>query len=571
MKKFLYPLPLFAALLCAFLLNCSSDGFEKPQGLKSPNGLDVGGTETSVKCLVVKGEGENKSKYCYEISKSACEIIGGNDITNTDEKCISFTCEWNSNSVDYGQYSTLSFKWGNTGQEDCSYEISDKNKTLEIGDHQISKTTFSNLPYYKDTSIVATATVTCGEEPPITQPCKPLAVKSIPIKFTCGWSPEKIQYGGKTTVNFAFDQISENIAKEECTSTKISPLGVGEHTISSSTIPGLSYSKDTSIVATATVTCRGQNPIVQNCGTLKVDSVPGPKWTGTFSFKKLDFKANDTNYFFIGTRVDTSYIENTLRITNKDVAECGDVKIKIDDKVNGNTTAKQGTPIKATAIVYCKYTDTLELASINAVVLPNYTIGNCELSGGSKTTMRQDETLTIGISVDNNFGRCTKIEYTFNGSTYSSSSSFALTNSVGTTLSNIKARVTCTGSNPTEKTCPSVSVARYQELKTECREANRDKRDKITFKSGKTIIDFVCDTDKKDYYISCDTPQRTNFSVEIDGYKEGDSENDIRPNGGDSGYNFPGLQTIPEGSLFRYPISVTINNKISGDLKCGIW
>jgi len=566
MKKFLYPLPLFAALLCAFLLNCSNDGFEKPQGLKSPDGVEVGNTETSVKCLVVKGDGENKSKLCYEISKSACEIIGGSDITDTDEKCISFTCKWNSNSVDYGQYSTLYFNWGDTDHGDCDYEISDNNKILKVDEeYHIYKTTFSNLPYYKDTSIIATATVTCGEDPPIIQPCEQLAVKSIPIKFTCGWSDERIQYGRKTTINFAFNPISENV-KDECSSTKISPLGIGEHTISSSTIPGLSYSKDTSIVATATVTCRGQDPIVQNCGTLKVDSVPGPKWTGTLSFRKSDYKSNDTNYFFIGTKVDTSYIGNTLRITNKDVAECGDIKIKIDDKINGNTTTKLGTPVKATAVVYCKYTDTLELDNISAVVLPNQSIGDCKLTGNSKTTMREDATLTIGIDIENNYGRCNKIEYTFNGTTYSSSTSFALTGSGGTDLKNIKARVTCTGvTNPFEKTCPQVSVASYKKLEG----CIRDNKGQLTFKKGKTIVEFACNDNSDQYYISCQG-NRFNFSVEMDGYKQGDGDKDIRPNGGDNGYNFPNLTTIKEGNLYRYPEPVTIIANEEG-LKCGIW
>ncbi|MCL1956073.1 MAG: hypothetical protein FWF63_02000 [Fibromonadales bacterium] len=558
MKKFLYPLP-FVALLCVFFFNCSSEGFKLPNP-DELGGLNISDTKENVKCIVEKGE----NKSCYEISKNACKIIGGREKDST-ETCISFSCEWNSNSIEYGQESILSFKWGNVVQEGCYMTIS----PLDTGNHIISASTIAGLTFLRDTTIVAKATVTCGaEQPPIIQNCKPLTVKSVPVDFTCEWDSGdnvQVKYGGKSTLHFAFDPASVNIAQREGCIPTISPLDPGEHLISASTITGLSYSTDTVIVAKATVTCGNQVIPTKDCKPLTVTHVPGPEKTGTLSFKKSDYKSNDTNYFFVNTRVDSTYINNGIKITNKEESGCGDIKIKID-----GSPAKIGTQVRATAAVTCEHIGELELDGISAAVLPDYKVGKCEFSGKSKETMRSDDTLTVGISVDNSYGRCTKIEYTFNGSTYISSSSYALTSSGGTELKNIKAKVTCSGKDTTVS-CPAVSVARYQELKTECREANRDKRDKITFKSGKTIIDFVCDTDKKDYYISCDTNPRTNFSVEIDGYKEGDSENDIRPNGGDSGYNFPGLQAIPEGNLYRYPISVTINNKTSGDLKCGIW
>jgi hypothetical protein len=392
----------------------------------------------------------------------------------------------------------------------------------------------------------------------------------------CNWNPNKVKYGGKAALSFAFDSESIGIAQEEgCALEKIS-YGTKAfkpdtlYTISSSVFSGLSHSKDTSIVVKAAVTCGEQDKwgYELDCGELEIDSVPGPKWTGTLSFKKSDYVINDTSYFFIGTRVDTSFIENAIQITNKDSAECGNIIIKID-----GSPARLNTPVKATAVVYCRYTDTLELASISAKVLPDHVIGDCELSGNSKATMRSDETLTVSISVDNSYGRCDKIEYTFSSSSgnsgYGESNSFALANSGNKTLNGIYARVTCGGTPQTPKKCPTVTVASYIKW-DECRESKRDDRGQLTFKSGKTIVDFACDTDKEDYYISCQG-DRGNFAIEIDGYKEGDSDSNIRPNGGDNGYNFPNLKANRDGSLYRYPISITVNNKGSGDLKCGIW
>jgi len=328
----------------------------------------------------------------------------------------------------------------------------------------------------------------------------------------------------------------------------------------------LSYSKDTIIAATARVTCGGQEPITEDCGTLKVDSVPGPIRTGELSFKKWDYKSNDTNYFFIGTRVDTSYIGSTLRIDNKEAAGCGNIRIRID----GNPAALN-TPIKATAIVYCQYTDTLKLDSISAVVLPNPVIGECELTGDSKTTMRSDETLTLDISVDNNYGRCKK-EYTLSSSSgnsgYGESNSFSLGDYGGVNLSNIYARVTCGSNTPVPKRCPTVNVTRY--IKFEGCIVGNENRELLTFKRGGTTLEFACNSHKGDYYISCQG-NRFNFSVEMDGYVEGSNDTNIRPNGGDNGYNFPNLETIKDGNLYRYPKPVIINNTSTGDIKCGIW
>ncbi len=589
MRKFLYPLPFAALLLCVFLFNCSNEGFKelKPGEItklgisdslvKVMDSLEKAGVDidAKVKCFV--------EESCYEISRSSCYIIDGEEKPDSTA-CISFTCGWNHETVKYGEEAILSFafKSDNIAQgEGCSLKkISYGTKELVTeNEYTISASTIPGLSYSKDAIIVAEAAVTCGDKT-ISHKCKSLTVKSVPMKFTCKWTPEKVSYGEKSTLSFTFDPASVDIAGKEGCVPKILPtpqttLVPGEYPILASYIPGLSYSKNDTIIAKATATCGTTSYKLDTipCSALRVDSIEGPKIKGKLSFKKYDYvsyNGKDTNYyFFSGKKIDSTYINNTIEI----ISGCndGNIKVKIDSVSMLGT--KSGSSVRVTAVVKCPLIpDELVLDGISAEVLPDYKIGKCELSGNSKETMRSIDTLTVGIEIDNSYGRCTKIEYTLNGTTYSSSSSFPLTNSVGD-LNNIKARITCSTNNGNKidsVACPKVNVARY--IKWDgCKEANRDKRDQLTFKSGKTIVDFACETKKEDYYISCDTPQRTNFSIEIDGYKEGDKDSDIRPNGGDSGYNFPNLEPIKDGNLYRYPIPVTVNNKITGDLKCGIW
>jgi len=556
---------IFLFALLVLLFSCSNDSFEKPKEIKLPDGslFDVSETETIVNC--VKEEGE--SKFCYEISKSACGIIGGT--VDSTEACINFACKWDQDVVKYGRSSTLSFDLDNAGHENCSGKIFYGNRELSIGSHIISSSDFPGLSYSKDTSIIARATVTCGEKK-YNRNCSALKVNSVVApNVKCNWSPNKVNYGENSTLSFAFDP--QSVADEEaCTLKKIfyvnKELSIGSNVISSSILPGLSPSKDTSVVVKATVACGVQDKweYEQPCGELEIDSVPSPKWNGELSFKKSDY-GKDTSYFFIGTKIDTSYIKSTIQVTNKDLAKCDDnIIIKIE-----GSPAKENTPVKATAVIYCKYTDTLELASISAKVLPDPVIGDCELTKNSKTTMRSNDTLTIGISVNNSYDRCSKIEYKINGADYTTSNSFPLSTSGNKTLDSVYARVTCGTATPVTKKCPTVTVATYLKW-DDCKESKRDDRTQLTFKSGKTIVSFACDTKKEDYYISCNG-DRGNFSIEIEGYKEGDSEDDIRPNGGDNGYNFPNLDATKEGNLYRYPVPIIVNSKATGDLKCGIW
>jgi len=444
--------------MCVFFFNCSNDGFEKPKpsDIASWAGLEAI-DDTPVKCFV----GES----CYEISRSACDIIGGEE--KPDKNCISFACEWNSNSVEYGQESTLSFKWGNVAQEGCS--------------------------------------------------------------------------------------------------VKISPLDTGKHLISASTIAGLSYSNDTTIVAEATVTCEtAAAPIVQNCKPLIVKSVPGPEKKGELSFdkSKVNYTSNDSNYFFIGTKIDSTYIKNTIEITNKELYGCGDIKVKIE-----GTPAKLGTQVRATAVVTCSLIGELELDGISAEVLPDYKIGKCELAGNSKTTMLSKDTLTVAIDTSDIYKRCNKIEYTFNGTTYSSSNSFALTNSGNTDLKNIKAKVTCNGKD-TIVACPAVTVASYI-YSTTCKDGTYD----IDIPKGTTIIGLACSTSKNGkgddgadnnwnaYYINC---QNKDYNLSVSGGRIKEA-----PGNGLSYNFFPDTEPIKEGNLYRYPYDIII--KADEVLKCGIW
>jgi len=556
---------IFLLALFILLFSCSNDGFEKP---KLPDGSDISAIEIPVKCLVEKGE----SQSCYEISRSACGIIGGREVDQA-EKCISFECGWSSKEVEYGQKATLSFAFKSDSM-DCSLkEISPF--PLGTGEYIMSSSAIPGLSFSEEDKVIsAEAIVVCGEDKKeFKQYCKSLTVKSAHINFACGWNFEEIKYGEKSKLSFAFtDSASANIAKMEHCSLKISPLDTGEYIMSSSAFNELSYSKNTIVKTEATLTCGG-GVLNKKCTELKVDSVPGPKIEGTLSFKKSDLVINDTNYFFIGTKIDSTFINSTMKVTNDSVAECGAIKIKI-----AGSPAKLGTSVKATAVVHCKYTDTLELASIDAEVLPDPAIGDCKLTGTSKTTMRSIDTLTIEMKVDSSYGRCKEVEYSFSSSSsYGKSNSLNLASYGNKELNNINARVTCStvsGKDTTViKKCPTVSVASY--VKTQC--GTNENRDAISIAKGKTILEFTCNKTKSDFYISCrpgpkqlpDYSQKHTYTVEITGHSIGNTDNDIREVVGDNGYNFPDIIVQESENLYVYPKPITITAE--EDLKCGIW
>jgi len=553
MKKF------FLLAFLIFLISCSNDDFKEPK-LEELLGSEVaiGSTKNVVTCRV--------GNACYEISESACNKING-DIRN-DEKCINFTCEWSPKNVKYGDESRLNFQLDSIGQgqEDCSWEISYGDVKLHSDiDYSVSPSTFPGLSYLNDTNIIAEATVKCKNQTVIGK-CGKLEMASLPSPtFTCEWSPKQVNYGGESHLNFQLD----NAGHKDC-SGKISYKNTqlpydANYTISASTFSGLKYSEDSDIEAEVTVTCKDQVVVPGKCTALKVASVPGPVWAQDkkLSFKKADYDSNGTGYFFGGSTVSPADIINPIVITNKEEAKCKDIEIRI----TGSPT-KPGTSVKAIAVVNCDYTGEFKLDSISADVLPDYEIGDCELAGDSKTTMRSDETLTLGISVSNNYGRCNKIEYTLSGSDdYVEDNSFPLTSYGNKDLDKINAKVTCGTAAPVTKKCPTVKVASY--VKTKCG-VNED-RDAIPIAKGTTILEFTCDKTKSDFYISCrpgpkqlpDYSQKHTYTLKIEGY-----DNDIKEVTGDNGYNFPDL-IVQEGDLYVYPEPIIITAE--EDLTCGIW
>jgi len=484
MKKFLYPLPLLAALLCAFLLNCSNDGFEKPKpgDLATWAGLDSLDTRP-VKCIV------DESKPCYEISKSACDMIGGKEI-DPEEKCISFDCGWTSKEVDYGGNSTLyfAFKSNDVAQaENCSLkEISYGNIKLDTINYTLLSSNIAGLSYSKNDTIEAKATVTCGDIE-IYRYCKPLNIKSVPIEFNCGWTKDEVTYGHeKAALYFAFDPISVDIAQKECSSKK-PKISYGnktfvldsEYTVSSSAFAGLSYSKKDTIVAEATVIC-GSDTIRNNCKPLIVDSVPGPEWTpksGGLRFKKSDYKSNDSIYFYIGRNVDTSFVENTIRINNKTEAACGNIEIKIE-----GSPAANGTLVKAIASVNCEYAGKVGLDTISAKVLPNPVLGDCKLIGNWDAMMFKKDTLFMDVPIENNYGRC-KLQ----------NDTLPLKNYTGK-INDITVRVVCTSvtgsTTTTSKKCnEEVFVAdKFAEIKI-CHDP------RVQVGPGLTVVEITCTND----------------------------------------------------------------------------
>jgi hypothetical protein len=368
MKKFLISCS-FASLLCILFFSCSNGDFKEP----TIEGLDISGAKEIVTCVVEEVDG----KHCYEISRSACDIMGGDEGEN--ETCISFTCEWTPKEVTYGQKSTLSFNLDDKGKGDCSWKIS-----------------YGDSVLYEGTALVYS----------------------------------------------------------------------NEYTISASTFLGLHYSKDTSIIAKAIVTCGGKEPYHQNCKSLEVNSVPGPEVTGNLSFKNFDYP--DT-LFFIGTNVDTSYINSTIAITNKEEAKCGDIEIRIE-----GSPAKLGTKVKATAVVNCEYTGELELASISADVLPDPVVGECELIGDWDAMMFKKDTLFMRVPIEHDYGRC-KVQ----------NDTLPLINYSGQ-VNDITAKVKC-GTKTFDKKCEEqVFVAdKFAEIK-ECHNP------RVPVGPGITVVEITC-------------------------------------------------------------------------------
>ncbi|MCL2206766.1 MAG: hypothetical protein FWB90_01570 [Fibromonadales bacterium] len=120
-----------------------------------------------------------------------------------------------------------------------------------------------------------------------------------------------------------------------------------------------------------------------------------------------------------------------------------------------------------------------------------------------------------------------------------------------------RAIATCDG---TERILRTITARMVYDpfIQVQCNNAN-DRP--LTFKVGKTTVEFSCSQYKDDYYISCEGSN--NFSLEIEGY----SSSQIIKNGGDNGYNLPTLATV-QG---RYPKEIVVTVSGNSSIKCGMW
>jgi len=385
--------------------------------------------------------------------------------------------------------------------------------------------------------------------------------------FTCKWSRDSASYGQMATPQMTGTSDCEKkmyyVSSGRDTtwltldSSRTLAGGVFSNTVSTVTVRGVIHC---SYAAT------GQEGILnKNCNGIKITPTPPPNnVSGKISFKE-NYSEGDSLFFFAGVKAKDSVVSSVL-IGDWEDALCDSAKPVIVVEGLTNNLTVSGQTVKAYAVATCNGTDFV-LDSAEAHVLPDLDVGECALTGSSKATMRSDQTLTVNLAVSNSYGRCDEVEYSFSGNTWQSDGAFSLSG-LGNETVNPKAR--CKGSQ-NSKNCPAVSVALFRELKC----TGNDNRS-LTFDKGKTIVEFSCDQKKGDYYISCEYPSRPNnetynFTVEIEGYKEGNSENDIRKNGGDNGYNFPNLEpTQLSENLYLYPEEIVVKTEQQG-LKCGMW
>ena len=380
------------------------------------------------------------------------------------------------------------------------------------------------------------------------------------IIFDCKWIPEEVIYGQTATPSLTHDY-GENCIGEMHYETFKFTLD------STRTIADGIFSNDNiDFVVQGVLKCTntetGQDSSsIKDCQALKIKKTPPPGMTGSISFTP-DYESGDSIYLYIGANARTK-VTSSITIPDYAVSLCDSARPAIN--IVGSTTTA-GSIVKAVAIATCNGV-AFRLDSAVAYVLPNAEVGNCVLTGDSKATMRSTETLTVSMTVSNSYGRCGNIEYTTsngNGS-WGASSSFSLSTSGNSTV-NARARVTCAGEQ-TIRNCPAVTVANYIRW-SECT-VGTENRERLIF-TGNAILEFACNAHKNDYYISCQG-DRHNFDIEIEGYAYGETEDDIRQNQNDNGYNFPKFDITPEGGLYWYPKEIVVKPRTNQRLECGIW
>jgi len=524
MKRFL--LLVLAAIFVILPFSCSNEGFKQPEGA-----LAAGDSE-SIPCIV--------NEQCYQISRHSCGIMGGKWGDTLDPKIESCKNPF-VEITDFELYIS-----GDTLYFRGTVEITDSSETLD----SVKVKSAAGFPIIYDIveegkliydfSIkvkpidLSRADIDCGENNSgrhrisvsIFAGGKPAQIINAefvkpkvyckdpyPIDpFTCKWTPGELSYGKRATPSL---ELNDPNCTKKMYLNDTTLFEEKEYTISTKNgFPKMGEFSIYGVVTCEDPTRRGLLRLP--CEVLKIDSVPEPKFAGELSFKSPDYTDEDGKaFYFIGSTVTQANIENNITITNEADVECNPIEIEIE----GSPARKDGT-ITATASVTCGEDETeYELGSISAGVLPDPVVGECSLAsgwdslmykridykkyeGGRKTSEAtktpgaegEGESLTINVSVENDYDRCT-VEYSLTGRSGSFGanntiklSSLSSSSSGKTTLDSITARVTCSGqTTSTRKICPQKITVIEKFAKIEKCDDPR-----VTIGPGATLLEIDC-------------------------------------------------------------------------------
>jgi len=181
--------------------------------------------------------------------------------------------------------------------------------------------------------------------------------------------------------------------------------------------------------------------------------IPEPIVTGEFVFRNFSYSSGSSGVYYLNTSmhtsandVGTSNLHNSLVISNKNDAICGDITIEIS---GGGLTSIPGVPnqiytsaegqITAIAVATCNETRK-ELKTATATVVPD-PVWTCSLPS---SYIHKDESITNAVSIEHNYDRCNNgtAAYSLDGTTFAASLNLA--SRAGQTL-NITSRLQCSG------------------------------------------------------------------------------------------------------------------------------
>jgi hypothetical protein len=539
MKRFL--LLVSAALFVILPLSCSEEGFKAPSLPPLEGGVNAA---EKIPCIV----NENQ---CYEISRSTCSSIGGSwgDTLNPQiETCKVVEIkdvELVRESIVDASGDTLyfiNFK-GTVEVIDISAPLDSIRITSHAG-FEISYAPVATGDWVYDFATKVTPInlkdIDCGENgmhgisisifaggrKQAQQLNREFKMPSSYCKepypipdFTCGWEPGRLKYGKKAALYLSnWDLNCEKRVYAVSSKGDTTWFVESEYAISTKNgFPKMGDFATRGVVVCEDPTRKGISE--KACEVLTIDSVPEPIATGELSFKKPDLTEGGNNFYFVGTPITRTDIESSIEITNKTDVECGELDIRIT-----GSTAAAGNTITATAFVVCGEDETeYELgSSISATVLPDYVVEECSFTKTSTSLITKGDTLTnldtlfLKSSIKNNYGRCTKVEYSLNGTNgWSASDTLSLEGSSGR-LSNITTKVTC-GTKIHEKKCSTVTVVNYAKIEI-CHNP------RVQVGPGLTIVEINCYNDNNPANIA------TNFGCDCNG-EDWDTNNYFTLNG----------------------------------------